>query len=173
MSIHNTPKLAQPKVKTRGWRRLRMTLIAMLVLGLLTGASVFAFQSWGRLTPSTASMTLPEQQKAAIDAIAANSGIRFTQVMVTANGGLVDVRYQVIDPDKAKTIFDKLETAPRLRAENGVEISMASPPQRHSLTAGVVYYLLYRNVDGAIKPGSAITILIGKDIKLPKFKVEG
>lgn len=90
-------------------------------------------------------------------------GIRFTQVAVTADGGLVDIRFQVIDPVKATAVFGLSDHALMLvEQESGMPIlgnTMASHGQTYE--AGRTYWMLYYNTRGALKIGSVVTLVIG------------
>jgi hypothetical protein len=89
-------------------------------------------------------------------------GIRFTFMGVTANGGMIDLRYRVIDAAKAKNFGHYTETAPRLISEeNGkiVDVTIMGL-HNHRVEPGRVYYILFRNTDSAIQPGDSVTIAI-------------
>jgi len=111
-----------------------------------------------------------ELQQQAAAAIADRTGVQVTQVMVTADGGLIDLRYEVIDPDKAVFLFDDLTVVPRLIAKDGTEIALMSLPHRHSVEAGLAYFILYRNVEGAVEAGDEVTVVVD-GIQLEHFKV--
>jgi len=86
-------------------------------------------------------------------------GIRLTQVGVTGDGGLVEVRFVVLDGDKALEAMQE-QNIPVLRVENGGAVvrSAALMTNKHEIAPGRSSFLLYRNTDGAIKPGTSLTI---------------
>ena len=118
-----------------------------------------------------AAQNVENQQKVA-DAIADRLGIRITKVVVTADGGLVDLRYQVIDPDKAVFLFDNLDVVPMMIAPNGEVIRLESLPHRHDVYAGLAYFILYRNAKNSVQPGSQVTVVVGDDLYLEHVAVE-
>jgi len=90
-------------------------------------------------------------------------GVRVTQIGVTADGGLVDFRFMVIDPNKALAMLQDIKNLPVLVAEDSGTLvnSAAMMAQKHNLNPGRTYFLLYRNTQGAIKPGGAVTVKFG------------
>jgi hypothetical protein len=90
-------------------------------------------------------------------------GIRITQVGVTADGGMVDFRYIVLDPTKAHAMIADVERLPVLITEDSKTLvnSAALMDPKHDLTAGRTYFLLYRNTHGAIQSGTPVTVKIG------------
>jgi hypothetical protein len=90
-------------------------------------------------------------------------GIRFTYLALSANGGLVDLRYRVVDAEKAKNFGHDRETAPMLVAEDSgktLETTIMGF-HNHRVEPSHVYYVLYRNTGNAIRPGEKVTIAIG------------
>jgi hypothetical protein len=100
------------------------------------------------------------------------SGIRVTRVSVVGDGGLVDVRYVVLDPQKAHRYLGekyngqdpkadkKAVEAPTLRSGSKHTLlkDVASMHQHSDYVAGQSYYLLYLNPNGAIKPGDTLDL---------------
>ena len=128
-----------------------------LVLALFVFiAAVFAVRFWWVGQPSVESTPMPIHL-----AIEERWGIRVTQVGVTADGGLIDFRYIVLDPDKALNMLQDVKNLPVLVAEDSGDIvnSMALMAARHNLQLGRTYFLLYRNTKGAIKHGSKVSVV--------------
>ena len=96
-------------------------------------------------------------------AIEAQWGIRVTQIGVTADGGMIDFRYIVLDPDKALAMQQDVNKLPVMIAEDSGTLvnSTALMTAKHTLNPGGTYFLLYRNTKGAIKPGTSVTIKLG------------
>jgi hypothetical protein len=147
-----------------------VTIVTVLVLALTAG-SFFIQRAWAARKQSQKAEQLAALQQKEADAIADKLGIRITQVAVTADGGLIDLRYQVIDPDKAIFLFQDLTVVPKMIAKDGTTIELASVPHRHDVTAGLTYFILYRNVENSIQPGSNVTISVGDDLHLDEFAV--
>ena len=96
------------------------------------------------------------------DAIESESGIQITQVGLTASGGLVDVRFKVLDPAKARSLLGNPANAPMLIANDNPPLM----PPHHALKGarfakGQVFYILYPNVRGAVQAGAPVMVAIG------------
>lgn len=93
-------------------------------------------------------------------AIEERYGVRFTGLNVVGKGGLIDLRYQVLDVGKAKNFGHYTETSPLLIAEDSgktIEVTIMML-HNHRVDTGRTYYILYRNTGDAIKPGRPVTL---------------
>jgi hypothetical protein len=162
--------VVQSSPRMRGdWRRY--LLLAAVVLGLAVGG-LFAYRAWDANRQGAQAAQIAEMQAQVMAAIDAQWGIRVTQVVATADGGLVDLRYQITDPDKAIFLFDDVANFPRLVAEDsGVEIALTTLPHQHDLEFGQVYFILFRNAANAVKPGGLVTVMVG-GLAVEHFAVE-
>jgi len=99
-------------------------------------------------------------------------GIRFSQAAVVADGGLVELRYIVLETQKASAFQNDTRHAPTLRSERNGKLAWrpALMKQGHELRPGQTYYLLYLNNAGAIKRGDQIEIVYGSH-RLPHVPV--
>jgi hypothetical protein len=90
-------------------------------------------------------------------------GVRFSQAAVVADGGLIELRYVVLDTQKASAFQNDTKHPPQLRDERNNKIAWraALMKQGHELRPGQSYYLLYLNNQGAIKRGDKIAIEAG------------
>jgi hypothetical protein len=109
------------------------------------------------------------------EGMAARYGIDITLVAVSAAGGLVDFRYQVVDPDKADAVIHDVDLYPKLIVEDtGKTLIMRSLPHNHGATLqlGGTYFFLLANANNAVRPGSRVTLVIG-DARLEHVVVQG
>lgn len=92
--------------------------------------------------------------------IEARWGIRITQVGVTADGGLIDVRYIVLDADKALGLLTEESNFPVLVDEGSGHLirSAALMTAKHNVAAGNTSFMLYRNTRGWLAAGGRVTI---------------
>jgi hypothetical protein len=90
-----------------------------------------------------------------------------TLVAVTAAGGLVDVRYRVIDPEKAALLATEEDgIMPMVYVENGDVMLMPDAHMRtQKLVADRMYFTLIPNAQNAVKRGSSV-IVVFNDIAL-------
>ena len=152
-------------------RALRYILPASLAI-LIVAAAVLGFRAWQAARQSADEARIAEMQAAAQAAIQDRWGIRIEQVAATADGGLVDLRYTITDPDKAIFIYDDINNMPKLVTEDSnVEIAINNLSHEHDLEFGQMYFIIYRNVAGAVKPGGLITVKVG-DLSIEHFTVE-
>ena len=105
-------------------------------------------------------------------AIEEKYGIRITRVAVTADGGMVDLRYVILDPNKAQFVGTSPQTTPKLYPQTGkIVVSETAPmPHKEVLHAGITYFLLYHDTLGSIKSQSYITVMVGQ-LKLERVPV--
>ncbi len=93
----------------------------------------------------------------------AEYGVRVNLVAVTADGGLVDVRFTVVDKDKAGHILHDSASMPDLYVEStGAVLSTRNPMAHKQITLldGATYFLLYPNSGGAIQRGTGVSVVI-------------
>jgi hypothetical protein len=95
--------------------------------------------------------------------LASRSGVRITQVAVTGAGGLVDLRYQVVDANEAATLHNPATPPAVIDEQTGLVIHQLLMNHAHTGTfrAGVTYYLVFINPDNWLQRGSKVTVLLG------------
>lgn len=87
-------------------------------------------------------------------------GIRITQVTVTGAGGLVDLRFTVVDEKKASLLLRRGE-APRLVAlPSGLSLEAPHHGAMRNvrLKKDAASFVLYPNVRGAVQPGGRLAV---------------
>lgn len=91
-------------------------------------------------------------------------GVRFTQAALVADGGLVELRYVVLDAQKGSAFQNDTKHPPLLKNERTGKTAWrtALMKQGHELRAGQSYYILYLNNGNAIRRGEDIEIQAGK-----------
>lgn len=156
----------------------RLWLLRLAIPALLL-AAVAAWMAWRANAPPPAVPGAPLTMPASAE-IEGRFGVRFTQVGITADGGMVDLRYQVLDPDKAMALMSmsmaEAETnpaAPKLIIEaDGTEIANSEVMSMKQLPeANSIQFILYANPRGLLKPGMQVTVVVG-DLRLPHVPVQ-
>jgi hypothetical protein len=115
-------------------------------------------------------------------AVEAAWGIRFTAVLLEADRGLVDMRYQVVDPAKSGRIHGgksgvdpkaQLANLPTIILESGRGRLTPSSAMMHfehfhfqTELVGSTYSLLYGNSGGLLHLGDTITIHLSDGLQL-------
>jgi hypothetical protein len=104
--------------------------------------------------------------------IEAHYGIRFTQIAMTADGGLVDIRYTVVNGEAAMATMMDGTNNPVLIASNGLKV-FTETTMSHKVEHedGKSYWMIYYNTKNALHPGSVIDLQIG-DLVIENVKVQ-
>jgi hypothetical protein len=97
----------------------------------------------------------------------ANSGIRVVSLQPTAGGQMLDLRYQVVDPEKARSILDRNKKAYLLDGKTGktlpVPLTKAGSMRQTTRKpeTGRTYFMLFSNPGGLVKEGGSVSLLVG------------
>ena len=156
------------------WSRFRLpgrVQIAGFLAGVLIAAGIGALALWlpqrsaARPSASANVAPPPQWQRPAVSAsgLAERSGVRLVRVAVTAGGGLLDLRYQVIDPNKAAAVHEA-RTPPAIADERtGLVLNRLLMGHAHQgqLKPAVSYYLIFENTGNWVRRGSEVTVLLG------------
>jgi hypothetical protein len=93
-------------------------------------------------------------------------GIEVVALHLTAGNHMVDLRYKIVDPQKAKAITTK-EVRPYLVDSAGRRYFTPSAPKIGQLRntgapqAGRTYFALFANPGGALQRGAKVNVVIG------------
>ena len=133
----------------------------LIALGL---AVLLALALWLLLGRSSGGAT-DRQAAVARAAFEERTGVRVTRVAVTGGGGMVDLRLQVLDPDKAAVLHD-LKYPPAIIDEKsgGVADRPFMGHMVRNLETGVTYPMLIMNRRGLVKPGGRVSVRFGSSI---------
>jgi hypothetical protein len=161
-----------PAPEHRPLRRIPVWMVAAAVLALgalaLAATLLVSNGSGGSAPiPPTAIVKAPSAP-----AIESRFGIRITQIGLTADGGMLDMRFVAIDPALAMQLEHGSKVRMRLVVEDGNKLlnSEAMAPHGGALHAGSTYFTLFRNDGGLLQRGSKVTLLIG-DLRLQHLVV--
>ena len=155
--------------ETNAFRKKRLRGLALCGLVSLTGlalwmiVSQFIYGGFGQGSRATGHAVTFEEK----------TGLRLIRVAVTAAGGMIDLRYQVLDPDKALIVHDQTRPPRLIDEATGRTLSrpwMAHAHKREQRMA-VTYYQLLMNAGGMLKRGSLVTVVIG-DARLEHVVVQ-
>jgi hypothetical protein len=91
------------------------------------------------------------------------SGVKITQVAVTGGGGLVDLRYQVVDPTTAAGLHDPAKPPAIVDETSGLVVHDLLMSHAHTGTyrAGVTYYYVFVDPVNWVHRGAKVTVLLG------------
>ena len=156
------------------WGRFRppgRVRTAGFLAGVLIAAGIWTLALWlpqhssagPRAGPRAASP--PAWQRPAVSAsgLAERSGVRLIRVAVTGGGGLLDLRYQVIDPNKAAAVHEARTPPAIIDEHTGLVLNRLLMGHAHhgQLKAAVSYYLIFENTGNWVRRGSEVTVLLG------------
>ena len=148
-----------------------MALAIAVVLG------VVAWRLQGRGTRVAAD---PNAKMPVSAVIEQNWGIRFISLSILADGGLAELRYQVVDNSKSQRIHvgdakNDTKNLPILVVEGtGAEVLTRSVMfhfQHASYKTGRSYSIIYGNAGGAVKPHTLVTIRLSDGLELQHVPV--
>jgi hypothetical protein len=144
-----------------------------LLLGAATGAGLVAagFAAYALLVrtggddrvsaspPQAVVEKIPPIVSAA--GLAQRNGIRIVHVALTGAGGLVDLRFQVLDSDKAASIHGAPPEMVDERTGAVVDQLLMGHSHKGALHVGQTYYLIFENPGDFVHHGSRVTVELG------------
>jgi hypothetical protein len=147
--------------------QVRSLLLMVLAGSLLTGCLVEGQPA-----------TVAPANLAGVQGAEERLGIRVEALRRSADGYMLDFRYRVVDPDKARPILTRSIKPYVIDEASGAKFLIPSSPKVGALRqttlqpeAGRVYWLLFANPARYIKPGSLVTVVVG-DERLEHLVVE-
>ena len=144
--------------------------IAGFLAGVLIAAGIGALVLWlpqrSSGEPRAGSRAAPpgwQRPSVSASGLAERSGVRLIRVAVTGGGGLLDLRYQVVDPSKAVAVHEARTPPAIIDASTGLVLSRLLMGHAHhgQLKPAVSYYLIFENTGNWVHRGSEVTVLLG------------
>ena len=150
-----SPRASRPAVR----------IASIVVVGVLAVAGVLFVRGWRPFAASARVEAVPVAAGMPSNAHVEDIyGVRLASVAVTAGNGMVQIRYQVLDPVKASAMHDDSTSPVLVRADGTVFDAPGIPGHAHSKNtpeAGRAGYVLLANSNGGIRPGMVVAIRIG------------
>jgi hypothetical protein len=97
-------------------------------------------------------------------------GVEIVSLRLTAEGNMIDLRYRIVDPDKAAFLVDRTNKAYLLDQESGRAVGVPNTakvgPLRQTTKYGKppadrVFFMLFANPGRMIESGSRMTLAVG------------
>jgi hypothetical protein len=153
----------------RGWGDGRIRLVGYLgggVAVLVVGALLLWLTPWSDRGQSEPAAKVPVawiRPAVSADGLAQRSGVRITQVAATGAGGLLDLRFKVLDPAKAHAVHDAATPPAIVDERSGLVVNRLLMNHSHTgeYQPAVTYYLVFENTGNWIHRGSKVTVLLG------------
>jgi len=152
------------------WSRFRLpgrVQIAGFLAGVVIAAGIGLLALWlpERSSGAPSASPPPEWRRPAVSAsdLADRSGVRLVRVAVTGGGGLLDLRYQVVDPSKAVAVHEARTPPALIDERTGLVLNRLLMGHAHhgQLKPAVSYYLIFENTGNWVHRGSEVTVLLG------------
>ncbi|MGB9377667.1 MAG: hypothetical protein WCB04_09165 [Mycobacteriales bacterium] len=159
--------MSAPSAHWWGGRRRRLIAVAVAALVVLAVIVMVVRQQTGSgITPAAAADTLPGSlQRPSVSAagLAQRSGVQITRVTLSGGGGLVDLRFRVVDAERATSLHAAATPTALVDESTGAVVKQLLMSHSHTdaFKAGHVYYLIYENPGNLVHHGSRVTVLLG------------
>ncbi len=94
-------------------------------------------------------------------------GVRDISIRLATNGYILDFRYHVTDPQKARPLFDSRTKPYLVDVDSGARFYVPSTPKVGSMRstrppkANKTYFILFGNPGMYLKHGSRVTVVVG------------
>jgi hypothetical protein len=158
-----------PDGTDRAWTPARVAGTAFGVIVCLAIITLYIVAPWDSAKPAaTGADNQPAQVawgRQVVDAQGLEkwTGVTITQVAATGAGGLVDLRFEVLDPALATQIHDPATPPAVIDERSGLVVHDLFMNHAHSgaFHAGETYYFIFNNPRNWIHRGSKVTVLLG------------
>lgn len=160
---------APPPVPSRSsWTRRRIRLLGILtgVIVVVGGTLITLLLTRGSADSVTSESKVPvawARPLVSASGLVERSGVKITQVAVTGDGGLVDLRFTVVDPNKAAALHDPTHPPAVVDQRTGLVVKDLLMSHAHTapFKAGVTYYLVFNNPGNWVHRGDKVAVLLG------------
>lgn len=157
---------------------LQSALIISTFIGLLvlTGAGCSTTRQNPAEPGALPAVARPEEARANAAVLSAGAaaelnrcwGVNVESLRLSAHGHLLDLRYRVINPEKAATLGDPKTKAFMIHEASGVRLKVPNMPKVGALrstatrlTPGTIYVMLFANSGQLVKANDLVTLEIG------------
>ena len=159
VTVASAPSTSSTVPTTPLWRPWLPFLLTIALIGAIVGIRLATADDPESTPPARGAVTIPTSAD-----IEATYGVRFIGVDVTAGGGMIQIRYQVLDTDKTSAIHD-VDAAPYVIDAAGHKYAdpgmMGHSHVGRDKAAGTTDFVLLANAGGGVQPGAFVTIKVG------------
>jgi hypothetical protein len=140
---------------------------------LLFGAALLASFSNIVAAAGLEGAPTPRASGAVCDDLRDRWGVEIVRLNLTAYGHMVDFRFRVLDPVKAKPLLERNVSAHLIDEATGKALAVPDAPKTGRMRnkgvpeTGRVYFVLFQNQGGLLEKGDRVSVVIGD------FRVEG
>jgi len=161
------PQLRRTPAVAASWAKAASAIVFMGVILHMQGCS--SVPSTG-VPAATAALAKPGE----------GWGIQIEALRLSAAGSMLDLRYRVIDKDKAAPLLDSKRRPYLLDEQRGAKFGVPDTPilgqlrqtsRNHAVLAGHSYFVLFANPGKFLHSGDKVALVMG-DAKLPELTIE-
>jgi hypothetical protein len=158
---------AAPGLQSRTDRAL---LLGSVLLALAAGIPLLLSELPWSQSHRRAAPTFPIVSPAGL---VERSGVRVVRVAVSGDGGLVDLRYLVVDSEKADAVHNSRTPPLVIDERTGGVVSQLLMGHIHNSRpkVGLTYYLIFENPGHVLRRGGRVTVELG-NARLPHVPVQ-
>ncbi len=134
-----------------------------------------AIAHWGAAAQADAGKAapLPAASSAAAPSsvwVSETFGVEVQGARLSASGYVIDLRYRVLDADKARPLLDRKVLPVLVDPSTGDRFYVPQPPvvgalrqtsRNHAVAVGKTYFMIFANPDQRIKAGQKLALYIG------------
>lgn len=158
---------AASAASSAGRSTTKKRLIALAVVIAVLFGGIAAWQMRSGTNPAIAGSTAITAEQ-----LEEQYGVRLDVIGLLASGGLVELRFQVTDADKATALFGEVEDMPVLAVEGTSDVLYSAKGMKHQLVLldGASYFFLYGNVGNVLQEGSKVAFVMN-GVRIPHLTV--
>lgn len=108
-----------------------------------------------------------------------DTGIRIESLRLTAADYMLDLRYRIVDPERATAFFSRKTEIYLVDPASGARLAVPNTPKLGKLRqvarkdmTGRSYFMLFANPGQFVRPGAKLTLVVG-EIRVDNLRVEG
>lgn len=153
-------------------RRRRRLVMGVVAVGLVVGGSVVGVAGIRRSEP-VATVPVAVSASSVDEAVIQDRyGVRVDLLGLTALGGLVQLRFTVLDAAKATALFHDDASRPIIVVPPSGDL-LLPPRSAHKMTMlnGASYFVLFPNAANAVRGGETVSLAMG-DVRLDGLVVK-
>ncbi len=157
--MSSTPSTHHSRTKRQKQSIIDVTCVALAVVIWTAVAANAQDKRKGERSDKVQRKGVPQNQD-----MEGSAGLKIRGVELVADGGLVLVRYTVLNPDLVEKVKNKEATADGPQVANTKTNKSLEPSggmkHNHKLRAGQTDFTLYQNTDAAVRRGDRVDITV-------------
>ncbi len=149
----DAPAVARPR---------RFSLKTGIIGGLMALAIAGGATMWLNSSSGGPGSVLADSKPVSTKVLEEQYGAKVEMVGLLAAGGLVELRFQVVDADKAMALFGPVDEMPLLAVEGTNKVLTSAKGMKHHMTLlnGGSYFIFYTNAANAVQEGTQVSMVI-------------